>query len=306
MAKPQGLLSPLERQTYESFGIAPREDRLSVLPRYSKQAGLIAPQFIYDAAKALAAPYTAAQGYYLPPEEAVNVGMNMMGGSAVGTAPKGALRSGFTGSIKPGAGWMGKSVPNVEKLAKNQDKFLYHSDVAKNVNDLHYGIDPQQGGSWIKELAQGATDNPKALLESQTPMAWFSDKPEWVKMKVARELNKSVDKVTVEDIKNHGHLAIINKKDPYLTDIWRVGNEGLSEGSYSKVQNLKGEQVPAYQTNMYQEGNYGNRLEPFGVERNEWVSTQSVEPFLQLTGDDLVRYLELTKNLDAKKIKAKK
>jgi hypothetical protein len=93
MAKPQGLLSPLERQTYESFGIAPREDRLSLLPRYNAQTGLVAPQFVYDAAKALAAPYTAAQGYDLPPEEAINVGMNMMGGGAVGTAPKGALRT---------------------------------------------------------------------------------------------------------------------------------------------------------------------------------------------------------------------
>jgi hypothetical protein len=91
MAKPQGLLSPLERQTYESFGIAPREDRLSILPRYSQQYGLIAPQFIYDAAKALAAPYTAAQGYDLPPEEALNVGMNVMGGGSVGSAPRGAL-----------------------------------------------------------------------------------------------------------------------------------------------------------------------------------------------------------------------
>jgi hypothetical protein len=101
MAKPQGLLSPLERQTYESFGIAPREDRLSLLPRYSAKTGLIAPQFVYDAAKALAAPYTAAQGYDLPPEEAVNVGMNVMGGSFVGSAPKGALRSGISRDIKP-------------------------------------------------------------------------------------------------------------------------------------------------------------------------------------------------------------
>jgi hypothetical protein len=302
MAKPQGLLSPVERQTYEAFGMLPDSERLSILPRYSKTKGLLAPQFLYDAAQAISSPATAAKGYELGPQEAFNVAMTATGGSSVGTAPRGALNMG----IKAGSGWMGKATPNVEKLAKNKDKFLYHSDVAKNVNDLHYGIDPQQGGSWIKEIAQGASDNPKALLESQTPMAWFSDKPEWVKMKVARELNKPVDKVTVEDIKNHGHLAIINKKDPYLTDIWRVGNEGLSEGGYSKVQNLKGEQIPAYQTNMYQEGNYGNRLEPFGVERNEWVSTQSVEPFLQLTGDDLVRYLELTKNLDAKKIKSKK
>jgi hypothetical protein len=109
MASPQGLLSPLERQTYESFGIAPREDRLSLLPRYNAKTGLVAPQFVYDAAKALAAPYTAAQGYDLPPEEAINVGMNMMGGGAVGTAPKGALRT-----------FIGRNANNWNKAAESQ------------------------------------------------------------------------------------------------------------------------------------------------------------------------------------------
>jgi hypothetical protein len=205
---------------------------------------------------------------------------------------------GFAGTVTPGSSWIGKNLPNVEKLAKNKDKFLYHSDVAKNVKNLQYGIDPQQGGSWIKEIAQGATDDVEGLLANQTPMAWFSDKPEWVKIKVARELNKPLDKVTIDDIKNFGHLAIINKKDPYLTDIWRVGETGLAEGGQSKVQTLKGEKIPAWQTNLYQEGNYGQRMEPFGVERNEWVSTQSVDPFVQLTGDNLVKYLKLTGLLD--------
>jgi hypothetical protein len=202
--------------------------------------------------------------------------------------------SGFAGTITPGSSWMGKKVPSVEKLAKNQGKFLYHSDTAKNLENLKYGIDPQQGGNWIRDIAQGATDDVEGLLANQTPMSWFSDKPEWVQIKVARELNKPLSEVTINDIKKHGHLAIINKKDPYLKDIWKVGETGLSEGGYSKVENLKGEKIPAYQTNMYQEGNYGQRMEPFGVEKNEWVSTQSVEPLLQLTGDNLVKYLQLT------------
>ncbi len=199
------------------------------------------------------------------------------------------LAMGFAGTVTPGMSWMGKKAPSVDKLANNKDKFLYHSDVAKNVKDLQYGIDPQQGGRWIREIAEGTGVDPEEIVARQTPMAWFSDKPEWVKIKVARELNKPIDKVTVEDIKNHGHLAIVNKKDPYLKDIWRVGESGLGEGQYSKVTDIKGQQVPAYQTGMYQEG-----LEPFGVERNEWVATQSVEPFVQLTGDNLVKYLKLT------------
>jgi len=207
------------------------------------------------------------------------------------------LAMGFAGTVTPGFSWLGKKPPSIEKLAKSQNKFLYHSDTAKNVENLKYGIDPQQGGNWIREIAQGTGANVDDIIESQTPMSWFSDAPSWVKIKVARELNKPLDKVTIEDIKNHGHLAIINKKDPSLTDIWKVGEQGLSEGQYSKVTDIKGKQVPAYQTGMYSEGSYGNRLEPFGVERNEWVSTQSVEPFIQLTGDNLVKFLKMTGNL---------
>lgn len=207
------------------------------------------------------------------------------------------LAMGFAGTVTPGFSWVSKKPPTVEKLAKSQDKFLYHSDTAKNVENLKYGIDPQQGGSWIKEIAEGTGLNADDVISSQTPMAWFSDAPTWVKVKVAREINKPVSKVTIDDIKKHGHLAIINKKDQSLKDIWRVGEQGLSQGGYSKVTDIKGNQIPAYQTNMYQEGNYGQRLEPFGVEKNEWVSTQSVEPFVQLTGDDLVKFLNLIGNL---------
>jgi hypothetical protein len=95
MANPQGLLSPVERQTYEAFGMLPDPERLGVLPRYSKKKGLLAPQFIYDAAQAISSPATAAQGYELGPQEALNVAMTATGGSSVGTAPKGALRSGL-------------------------------------------------------------------------------------------------------------------------------------------------------------------------------------------------------------------
>ena len=196
--------------------------------------------------------------------------------------------------VKPGQSWISEKDPNVEKLAKNVNKFLYHSDVAHNVNDLHYGIEPQQGGPWIKEIASGAVDDPEELLSRMTPLSWFSDDPTWVKMKVSRHLDKPLNQITEEDIKNHGHLALINKKDPNLDELWRVGEEGLGEGQHSKVTNLKGEQMPAYMTNLY---NHNDNLEPFGVERNEWLATQPVEPFVQLTGDALVRFLKKTGHL---------
>lgn len=90
-----GLLTPVEQQTKEAFGMVPMEERLSILPRYSSTQGLIAPQFVYDIAKAISAPITAARGYQVTPEESVNTAMNAFGGASVGTAPKSALRSGL-------------------------------------------------------------------------------------------------------------------------------------------------------------------------------------------------------------------
>jgi hypothetical protein len=88
-----GLLTPVEQQTKEAFGMVPMEERLSILPRYNAKQGLIAPQFIYDLAKAMSAPITAARGYQVSPEESVNTAVNAFGGGGIGTAPKGALRT---------------------------------------------------------------------------------------------------------------------------------------------------------------------------------------------------------------------
>jgi hypothetical protein len=75
--------------------MAPMEERLSILPRYSSAQGLIAPQFIYDLAKAVSTPITAMRGQQVTPEEALNVPLSAFAGSSAGSAPKGALRSGL-------------------------------------------------------------------------------------------------------------------------------------------------------------------------------------------------------------------
>lgn len=95
MADKQGLfnIDPVAAELYRQFGLEPNADRLSVLPRYSKKDGWVAPQMLYDAARAFVSPKVAMDGNYLPPEEAVNTGMALMGGGSVGTAPKGSLRT---------------------------------------------------------------------------------------------------------------------------------------------------------------------------------------------------------------------
>lgn len=88
-----GLLSPVEQQTKDVFGMVPMPERLSVLPRYNSKQGVIAPQFLYELAKAISTPVVAMRGQQVTPEEALNVPLSGFAGSAVGSAPQGALRS---------------------------------------------------------------------------------------------------------------------------------------------------------------------------------------------------------------------
>lgn len=121
-----GLLSPVERQAQAVFGMAPMEERLSILPRYSSAQGLIAPQFIYDLAKAVSTPITAMRGQQVTPEETLNTALSSFGGSAVGTAPKGSVRSGL------------------QRTAKNQQKteFEIANEIAqKNATEM-LGLPP--------------------------------------------------------------------------------------------------------------------------------------------------------------------
>lgn len=188
--------------------------------------------------------------------------------------------------------------PKVEALARKSDKFLYHSATAKDAENLKYGIEASNEGPWIREVAQGATDDVDELLSNSTPLLWMSDEPTWVKVKVAREIGKPVKDITADDVERYGHVALMSKKQDDLNSAYRIGSEGLMNGSGSMVTDIKGRRMPAWQTDIYQENSYGGRMEPFGVERDEWVSTKDVEPMYQLTGKELVQFMRLKGLLD--------
>ena len=105
-----------------------------------------------------------------------------------------------------------------------------------------------------------------------------------------------------DDIEKHGHLAIINKKSPSAQDIYFLPEQGLNDGSQSIVYDIQGNPKKAWQTDLYQEGNYGQRIEPFGTEKNEYVSAKTVEPFIQLTGKDLVDFMKAQGLIEDNKI----
>lgn len=97
---PQNALAPtpvnaLDLAVQQQFGLQPNMDRLSVLPRYNRQTGWVAPNMLYQAARGLVAPYTSMQAD-LSPEEALNVAMMATGGSFSASSPANALRAGFS------------------------------------------------------------------------------------------------------------------------------------------------------------------------------------------------------------------
>ena len=194
-------------------------------------------------------------------------------------------------AVHAGGMFPGKKIPSVDTLAKVKDKFIYHSGVADDIDNMKYGIEPTNQGDWVREVASGAVDDVDNLLEQSTPLSWFSEKPDWVAAKVARKLGKNFADVTDEDIIKHGHVAMIPRKGDHASDIYKVGEEGLSNGGYSRVTNLRGEEMPAHQTDLYQENNYGQQIEPFGVERNEYITAQPVEPMFQLNGQELLDFM---------------
>jgi len=86
-----------------------------------------------------------------------------MAGEEINAAMMGE-RGGLLGAMTPqpmrvielGPEFQGKRPPKIENLARTSDKFLFHSSTADKAKDLRYGIEPQAGGPWVREVAQGA------------------------------------------------------------------------------------------------------------------------------------------------------
>jgi hypothetical protein len=72
-------------ETSRVFGMQPRGDRLTLLPKFVPGEGLVAPEMLYDAARAIAAPGAAAQGADVQVPDAVNMAFNFTG-AGVGTS----------------------------------------------------------------------------------------------------------------------------------------------------------------------------------------------------------------------------
>jgi hypothetical protein len=85
--QPDGMYQPptVTSETERVFGMKQREDRLSILPRYSRETGWVAPEMLYDAARAFVAPGAAVRGADVQVPDAVNMAFNFTG-AGLGTS----------------------------------------------------------------------------------------------------------------------------------------------------------------------------------------------------------------------------
>ncbi len=152
---------------------------------------------------------------------------------------------------------------------------LYHSGDASIDAQLAEGIDPTFG-PWLEEVLAGAVDDADtaAAIREQDPVAFYSEEPTWVAMKVAKVLRKPVRDVTVDDIRQHGQISIV-VVDQDDSGIWREQGDGTAEQFTGKARR-----------------SYTMNEVPFGVERGDVFTTDAFVPEITLTGDDLVRFLQ--------------
>jgi hypothetical protein len=90
----------VDNEVARMFGMQPNMDRLNLLPRYDRKQGWIAPNVLYQMARAALSPGVAAQGGQVSEEDAVNFAGNVSLGGAASIA---ALRN-------PAPGRPGKTV----------------------------------------------------------------------------------------------------------------------------------------------------------------------------------------------------
>jgi hypothetical protein len=69
----------VDNAVYKAFGMQPNMDRLNLLPRKDPRQGWIAPNLLYQMARAVVAPGVAAHGGDVSPEDAINFGGNLVG-----------------------------------------------------------------------------------------------------------------------------------------------------------------------------------------------------------------------------------
>lgn len=226
-------------ETARVFGMQPREDRLSILPRYSRETGLVAPEMLYEAARAFVSPSVAARGYEVAPEDAINTALNFTG-AGIGTSK--AMRNptgegGFDIAMNAYHGSpydiQGRFDINKVGTGANAQQYghgMYFSD-AKDVAKNFTGDSTNQSGAKGNLYAVDIPDDQVAkMLDWNKPLSQQS--PEVLKIlknnpaiKADLASGKTLDKLTGEN----AYQAIASGFDVGQKEAYKLASEFLNK-----------------------------------------------------------------------------
>jgi hypothetical protein len=137
-------ISAVDQEIQKAFGMQPGLDRASILPfagrRSQHNLQWAAPDFVYQLAKAFVTPKVALDGNQISPEDAMNVAMNVTGGSL------GASKvTGPTGEVL-GAGIAKRDVPTItgriSKFTDQSDFYRHEADAIQHYIGNYGGQKP--------------------------------------------------------------------------------------------------------------------------------------------------------------------
>ena len=119
LAPPSSNALTLDDEVQQTFGLDPAAQRSTILPFYSKRTGWVAPEILYQAARAAVAPGFAWKGGQVTPQDAMNFASTVGGGglaaSVAAPAPANALGM-FVG--RRAKTWNLRAMQNAELLEK--------------------------------------------------------------------------------------------------------------------------------------------------------------------------------------------
>lgn len=204
--------SDLDLVVQKQFGLQPNMDRLNIYPYKDPKKGWIAPEWLYQTAKAFAAPYTAYKGGNILPEETANVAMTIGGGGvatgAAAPAPANALGM-FIG--RRAAQWNPKMLAVAEELER---KGATPQEIWQQT-----GTWRAPDGQWRQEISDEAMAFKNDLYE-KTPERKGTIE---VSNKLAKETISHPELMTAYPELQNVKTSLTARHEPRTPDYWLSG-----------------------------------------------------------------------------------
>lgn len=158
----------------------------------------------------------------------------------------------------------------------NKKKHLYHASHTSNLKDIQsMGLIPQVG-----EIVSGTevwSEYSNDLDDKVTDVLFFSEDPDYLEWQIRNKIKKP--KITLDDLKEHGLLAIVRKRDSIYHNI-----------ESGEITDYKGKHVDTVEYGNYNYAHF-TELPPY-IERDDWFSLEDQDPDYLLFSEELINFLQ--------------